>query len=741
MELDRRGHSSTSIRTVRCSLIAVLSVAVLVLLGGSLRSGDRVDGASADPSLPAALASAAGSDPDQAANGKMGRATTPADSLVDFDLIRGVPGFWRIGRTRDGVWWFISPDNRREWLNTVTTVQPFQLGRRAGGPHFLSRDWDGGFDMTSGDVTRWAEATLARVKAAGFKGLGAWCHPIFHTLDVPITRDLNIWAHATGGDRFLYSPGWLEVAERAVARQVTPLAENRNLVGYYTDNELDWGDSGSGPGIYFDYLKPDDPNRQKVIEVIRRLWPDIDTFNAAWRMSIKDWDELSALDVLPHEPAEAYQLLFEAWLEQLATDYFRLTTMLIRKYDANHLILGVRFKGHAPDAVVRGHRGHTDAVSINYYVADAKLDPDMWPAMYRESEQPIIVTEYAFHALDGRSGNRNTFGFAAQVLDQQARADGYQVFTQRLARLPYVIGADWFQWSDEPPSGRTADGEDVNFGIVDIDDRPYELLLDAIRATAPTLNDLHASSSQDARYDVFRESFERTPTFEIPRRTWSLRINGEISDWPNEAKLPGIRPGQTLGLDRSPLPVPDVYAAWDERGVYFGVVMYDRDIAGAPADGWWWTRDNFEIFLSTRSPVEGQNFYTPHDHQFFFVPIAFPGPDGQSGVVGQWKRPGDSISQNLIPHPRIEEASRVFPERYVAEMFIPAEALHGFDPTGRTPMAFNFQARNFQSALDYFWSAPKGVNSQLRPGTWGKLMPVGSLEPIPEPDSISSQAR
>jgi hypothetical protein len=36
-------------------------------------------------------------------------------------------------------------------------------------------------------------------------------------------------------------------------------------------------------------------------------------------------------------------------------------------------------------------------------------------------------------------------------------------------------------------------------------------------------------------------------------------------------------------------------------------------------------------------------------------------------------------------------------------------------------MAFNIHFRNFQHALDYFWSAPKDILTQLRPNTWGPM--------------------
>ena len=61
--------------------------------------------------------------------------------------------------------------------------------------------------------------------------------------------------------------------------------------------------------------------------------------------------------------------------------------------------------------------------------------------------------------------------------------------------MAYVIGADWFQWMDEPPAGRRGDAEDCNLGMVDIHDRPYEQLVTAVQETAPLLNPLHAGSA------------------------------------------------------------------------------------------------------------------------------------------------------------------------------------------------------------------------------------------------------
>ncbi|MGC4032976.1 MAG: hypothetical protein QM754_14815 [Tepidisphaeraceae bacterium] len=641
-----------------------------------------------------------------------------------FTTVKGQDGYWRLAKTADGVWWFVSPDGKREFLNTVTTVQPFQLARDPHGISFASRDYNGTPGKYDGDLNAWAAKTALRVKDAGFKGLGAWCHPVFHQIDVPITRDLNLWKHYDAHNARMWHPDWSKIMDETVSRAVANLKDNKNLVGYFTDNELDWSDASVGPRLYFDGLPAGDPNRIEVIKSIKALWPTVEAYNTAWKAQLKNWSDLDTQPTLSRDADSAYTQLFSAWLEKLATEYFARTSAIIRKHDPNHLILGVRFAGMAPREVVRASRNYTDAQSLNYYVPDAQLDPDMFSMMYAESGQPIILSEYGFHALDNRSGSRNTYGFQGQLPDQQARAEAYQLFTSRLARLPYVVGADWFQWSDEPPSGRSSDGEDVNFGIVDVDDKPYEQLVAAIRETTPQLNPLHAASVTDTHNGVFRDAFAQKPAASVVKLERPITINGELSDWSEAFRIPGIRRTQTVGIGRSDVRAPNVYMAWHEEGLYAAIEVFDPYIETVPSSGRWWTRDHVEMWVSTK-PVESQApIYNSNCHQFFFVPEVNP-VDGRLGVVGQWHRPGDAIAENLIPHPTIQQVTRILPGRYVCEMFIPASALHGFEPVAGTEMAFNIHVRNFHLSSDYFWSAPKELYTQIRPSTWGKLTLAG----------------
>ena len=643
------------------------------------------------------------------------------DKLIQF---RGTEGFWRLAKSDTGVWWFVSPDGRREFLNTVTTVQPFQMGRDPLGVSFKSRDYDGTAGKYDGDLDAWAKKTAARIKDSGFKGLGAWCHPVFHNLDLPITRDLNLWKHYGATNFRLYHKDFAPTMDKVVAEAVKNLKDNKSLVGYFTDNELDWSDASMGPKMYFDNLDVGDPNRTQVIATIKSIWPKLADYNAAWNVGLKDWKELEQQKTLDRDQDAAYSKLFTVWVEKAAGDYFKLSSDLVRKHDPNHLVLGVRFAGIAPREVVRASRNHTDAQSLNYYVPDAQLDPEMFAMMNAESDQPIILSEYGFHSLDNRTGSRNTFGFQAQVPDQQARAEAYQLFTSSLARLPYVVGADWFQWSDEPPSGRSADGEDVNFGIVDVDDKPYEQLVHAIRQTTPQLNPLHAASVTDDKGGVFRSDFAKKPVARVTELERPITINGELSDWNESFRIDGIQRTQTVGITRSEAKAPALYMGWHAEGLYLACEIFDNQIETQPSTGRWWTRDHIELWFSTRPTTPDQELYNAFCHQFFFVPEVNT-ETGRLGTAGQWHRPGDAIKENLIPHPGIQQVTRLLPGRYVVEMFIPASALHGWDPIGQPQMAFNLHVRNFQASTDYFWSAPKELFTQNRPNTWGTLQLSG----------------
>jgi hypothetical protein len=60
-----------------------------------------------------------------------------------------------------------------------------------------------------------------------------------------------------------------------------------------------------------------------------------------------------------------------------------------------------------------------------------------------------------------------------------------------------MIGTHWFQWIDQPSTGRS-DGENYNIGFVDVTDRPYLEMIGAVVRTHQRLYQIHAGKTRPA---------------------------------------------------------------------------------------------------------------------------------------------------------------------------------------------------------------------------------------------------
>ena len=146
------------------------------------------------------------------------------------------------------------------------------------------------------------------------------------------------------------------------------------------------------------------------------------------------------------------------------------------------------------------------------------------------------------------------------VATQQERALGAGRAAQLLAAAPNVIGVHWFQYADEPTGGR-ADGEDYNFGLVDIDDRPYGKLIRALRGEQPPGALGHGSAYRAPNPERIGTSSCRGPT--------SSRRRRRLADWPKAASL------VPMIASSSEVPFGDVHLAWDDLGLFLATIAMD----------------------------------------------------------------------------------------------------------------------------------------------------------------------
>ena len=169
----------------------------------------------------------------------------------------------------------------------------------------------------------------------------------------------------------------------------------------------------------------------------------------------------------------------------------------------------------------------------------------------------MLIGEFYAAARENRSGNKNSRGVYPVAATQKERAAAAGNTLRALLNVPYVIGADWFQYYDQPTHGRF-DGENFNFGLVDIHDRPYESLtmtlsgLDLARLKPLAL--LRPDASQGvpaAPRDPFGQ-FEPT----LALKHWD-REHGYVKPV-------------------SEFPLADLYICWNKKAIYLG--LYAQDV-------------------------------------------------------------------------------------------------------------------------------------------------------------------
>jgi agarase len=102
--------------------------------------------------------------------------------------------------------------------------------------------------------------------------------------------------------------------------------------------------------------------------------------------------------------------------------------------------------------------------------------------MYAIAGKPLLIGEFGYRAAD--AGLPNTLPpFFPTLATQTDRAQAVTTYFDNVLARPYLLGAHWFQYMDQPAEGRF-DGENQNFGLVKITDEPWPEVTDAFRAVA-----------------------------------------------------------------------------------------------------------------------------------------------------------------------------------------------------------------------------------------------------------------
>lgn len=379
-------------------------------------------------------------------------------------------GFFRVEQS-DGRWWLVCPDGHLFYstgLNGVGTGSGTRVQRRedifaALPPANLApggRFPDGSFYTWNlwrrfGDDWRalWAEFTTRRLAAWGFNTVHNWGAPSRNQAEPRVPYALMLRGGQTGraimGLPDVYAEDFARRVDEAAASQLEPLRSDPLMLGFFIGNEPPW------PGRESQLCDAILAGQESAIQ--KRL-----------KLHLGEGDS----------PARRKEFVLAAFQRYLDT-----INAAVRRHDPNHLNLGIRFGGNPHDDVVKAARGF-DVFSVNIY--RYAPEPATFDRIYALVPRPILIGEFHMGAPE-----RGLAPGLVQAMNQTERGIAYRYYVEQCAAHPALVGTHWFQWLDQPATGRN-DGENYNIGFIDVTDQPYAEMVAAAKLTHGRLLDVHA---------------------------------------------------------------------------------------------------------------------------------------------------------------------------------------------------------------------------------------------------------
>ncbi len=423
-------------------------------------------------------------------------------------------GYFRVEKFK-GKWWFVDPDGHLFWSHGIDCVRMLDftpIEERAGwfadfpgaSPdfrefltrghalkgHYGNRSPES-FSFSGANLLRkygpdWKEdyprIVHQRLRSWGLNTIGNWSDDLTRRLRrTPYTDTVssrgarNIEGSEGYWGQFpdVFDPSFKEALTRSMASRRNTSAGDPWCLGYFSDNEMSWGDDTS---LALAALKSpaNQPAKAELVADLRSKYTDIARLNAAWDANHDSWDALLQSRQAPDRERAKTDLI--AFYTKAADRYFRTVRDEIKSAAPHQLYLGCRF-AWVNDIAAQAAGRHCDVVSYNLY--RRAVSDFTFPG----GDKPLLIGEFHFGALD-----RGLFHPGlVPVADQARRSAAYEDYVLGAARHPQFVGTHWFQWQDEPTTGRVYDEENYQIGFVDVADTPYRETIAASREVARLL--------------------------------------------------------------------------------------------------------------------------------------------------------------------------------------------------------------------------------------------------------------
>jgi len=320
-----------------------------------------------------------------------------------------------------------------------------------------------------------------RLEAWGINTIGNWGKDDFMAVaKTPYVLQLKDYSASWPGIKGsklkfydVFDPHYVELQSNLLAQRVKDDAQTKRsltdpmCIGYFIDNELKY------EGFVKEVMKGEatQPAKIELVKDLKQKYGDIGSLNKAWKTNYATWNAI--LDSHTEPNSDGYRKDAQVFQGKAEERYFELCRAGIKKVAPHRLYLGARLVGFREPAHLWAAMAKScDVISVNSYCNSVA---NTTPSNFHD--KPVIIGEFHFGIMD-----RGMFsaGLCPAGLTQADRAVAYTRYMQGVLTHPNMVGAHWFQFRDQPLTGRW-DGEGYQIGFVDVADTPYPELTAAAR--------------------------------------------------------------------------------------------------------------------------------------------------------------------------------------------------------------------------------------------------------------------
>ena len=419
-------------------------------------------------------------------------------------------GFFRTVQ-RDGFWWLVTPEGNPGFYMAVDTVNGFfestqikgreqffdNLPAREGVMAGAWSDNNQKLSFTRANLIRkygekweddaWQSAER-RLRTWGFAGVGKWSginSPQTGPMQMPSQPVIRRSGVPTIGRMpDVFDPDVRATFRATLEKTIVPNLNNPYVLGWSVGNEHEEVVLRSDIAAMLKSNASVPAKRALVAFGLKNIYGDAAKMAAAWKVAPGN-NALAAIEAATAPTVPAADI--ETLRRYFADEYYGYIYRTIKELDPNHLVFSFWMIAGWWEDEEDWHimARNCDVIgydSYSYPFGDARL-----MNLLKKSGKPAMCGEFSFPSW--YEGRRGLGVFGASPPDDATAGQYYANWVRDAARNPYVIGGEWFQYRDQPLTGRSATeslgltkGEHYAFGLVDITDRPKWDLVEPMRA-------------------------------------------------------------------------------------------------------------------------------------------------------------------------------------------------------------------------------------------------------------------